>query len=151
MIEECRVCDKKAKKKKLGLPVYNPSYLCTEYTCICEQCISRLPYDLQTIIIRKAQAETISPKFSLMVINALKNTGRQYKLNRGWALLFSGKNGYDLKEVNLKKLQYFKKIPDKRKTLAEIDNCFGNKVHIHSVYKDGKLIKNEEIEKMLVK
>jgi hypothetical protein len=85
-----------------------------------------------------------------MVINALKNTSAQYKLNKGWCLLYSGKQGQKLGK-KIHNLQYFKKTRGKRETMDEVSTCFRNKVHIHSVYQDGNLVHDVKIEKMLEK
>jgi len=147
---KCTVCNRIPRQKKLELPCYHDTYLSTEYVCICENCLKRLPNDLYTRLIKEVQLEKIDPKFSYMIINALKNTNPQNKLNSGWCLFYSGKNGHDLRQSRICKLQYFKKTGNRRKpTLLQISNSFRDKMHIHSVYVDGKLVQDSAIEKML--
>lgn len=147
--DRCAVCKKVPKGKKIGVPMYHPSYGSKEWVWLCDDCMYRLPHDLYILMVKQAQAETIDPKFSSMVINALKNTSRQYKLNQGWCLLHSGQNGFDWHDKVIKSLQFFDKVEHKPEAMDKISSAFKNKKHIHSVYQDGKLIKDEAIEKMI--
>jgi len=81
----CEVCKKKAKKRVVWVKIKKSDFD-QPIICICEKCVFRLPYDLQSKIIRNIDDASTNK----MVVDALKNSSHQLKLNTGFCVLLEG-------------------------------------------------------------
>lgn len=95
IIPICSVCNKKANKRKLFLPIRDSILMGINNRCLCEKCFLRLPYDLHIPIIKNAESKNNDEEsigFNALIINALKNSDYRMKLNKGYCILLNARH-----------------------------------------------------------
>ena len=139
----CIRCKERADKRKLYLSHFT-LIDGTHDVCLCEKCFYLLPVDFAKKVRRASDAHESSLDFNKMFISAFKDAGRKRSLdlNCHFVIVYSGTEWLHARYENFKKEREFAK---------GIQRAMKAKEPIYSLYNNGKVMADKEVETLLKK